>query len=193
MRIRDPARRRPSLGIATVYQDLALAENLDVVANLFLGQEIANTIPGVHGARRDRDGAEVGRAAVSSLGVTTLRSVRTEVAIALRRPAPGRGDRPLAARRAEGGDARRADRGAGHRPDRADPEADRAAAGPRPRRDRDQPQPRQRLRGLPTGSRSCASAGWRATFKADDTTREQIVASITGADVKERATEETPL
>ena len=29
------------LGIATVYQDLALCENLDVVANLFLGQEVA--------------------------------------------------------------------------------------------------------------------------------------------------------
>src|ERR1044072_1343802 len=27
------------LGIATVYQDLALADNLDVVANLFLGHE----------------------------------------------------------------------------------------------------------------------------------------------------------
>ena len=27
------------LGIATVYQDLALCENLDVVANLFLGHE----------------------------------------------------------------------------------------------------------------------------------------------------------
>jgi D-xylose transport system ATP-binding protein len=30
-----------SIGIATVYQDLALCENLDVVANLFLGREIA--------------------------------------------------------------------------------------------------------------------------------------------------------
>src|SRR6185436_9145103 len=29
------------LGIATVYQDLALCDNLDVVANLFLGREIA--------------------------------------------------------------------------------------------------------------------------------------------------------
>ncbi|VDR24699.1 Arabinose import ATP-binding protein AraG [Raoultella terrigena] len=28
-------------GIATVFQDLALCENLDVVANLFLGQEIS--------------------------------------------------------------------------------------------------------------------------------------------------------
>src|SRR5262245_41338164 len=27
------------LGIATVYQDLALCDNLDVVANIFLGQE----------------------------------------------------------------------------------------------------------------------------------------------------------
>lgn len=29
-----------ALGIATVYQDLALCENLDVVANLFLGREV---------------------------------------------------------------------------------------------------------------------------------------------------------
>jgi D-xylose transport system ATP-binding protein len=29
-----------SLGVATVYQDLALCDNLDVVANLFLGREI---------------------------------------------------------------------------------------------------------------------------------------------------------
>jgi D-xylose transport system ATP-binding protein len=30
-----------ALGIATVFQDLALCENLDVVANLFLGQELS--------------------------------------------------------------------------------------------------------------------------------------------------------
>ena len=30
-----------ALGIATVYQDLALCDNLDVVANLFLGRETA--------------------------------------------------------------------------------------------------------------------------------------------------------
>ncbi|TMQ04049.1 MAG: sugar ABC transporter ATP-binding protein [Deltaproteobacteria bacterium] len=30
-----------TLGIATVYQDLALCDNLDVVANLFLGREVA--------------------------------------------------------------------------------------------------------------------------------------------------------
>lgn len=34
-----------ALGIATVYQDLALADNLDVVANLFLGQEMLEAPP----------------------------------------------------------------------------------------------------------------------------------------------------
>ena len=33
------------LGIATVYQDLALCDNLDVVSNLFLGQEILHRGP----------------------------------------------------------------------------------------------------------------------------------------------------
>jgi len=32
-----------NLGIATVYQDLALCDNLDVVANLFLGNEVTRT------------------------------------------------------------------------------------------------------------------------------------------------------
>ena len=33
-----------ALGIATVFQDLALADNLDVVSNLFLGREIAHPL-----------------------------------------------------------------------------------------------------------------------------------------------------
>ncbi|ETX13203.1 ABC transporter ATP-binding protein [Roseivivax halodurans JCM 10272] len=36
----DTPGRAIDLGIATVFQDLALCENLDVVANLFLGQEV---------------------------------------------------------------------------------------------------------------------------------------------------------
>jgi D-xylose transport system ATP-binding protein len=32
------------LGVATVYQDLALCENLDVVANLFLGRELGGLV-----------------------------------------------------------------------------------------------------------------------------------------------------
>jgi D-xylose transport system ATP-binding protein len=68
-----------SLGIATVYQDLALAENLDVVANLFLGQEVADGWPGVDvldETAMEHKSMEL----LGSLGVTTLRSVRTEVA-----------------------------------------------------------------------------------------------------------------
>jgi D-xylose transport system ATP-binding protein len=38
VRIKGP-QDATELGIATVYQDLALCDNLDVVANLFLGQE----------------------------------------------------------------------------------------------------------------------------------------------------------
>jgi D-xylose transport system ATP-binding protein len=38
--IPDPGRAL-SLGIATVFQDLALCENLDVVQNLFLGREVS--------------------------------------------------------------------------------------------------------------------------------------------------------
>lgn len=37
--VSDPSTSR-ALGIATVFQDLALCDNLDVVANLFLGQEL---------------------------------------------------------------------------------------------------------------------------------------------------------
>ncbi len=33
-----------TLGIATVFQDLALADNLDVVSNLFLGREVAHPL-----------------------------------------------------------------------------------------------------------------------------------------------------
>jgi D-xylose transport system ATP-binding protein len=64
------------LGIATVYQDLALCENLDVVANLFLGQEVTGRLPGVPDeTAMERKADEL----LDSLGVTTLRSVRTEV------------------------------------------------------------------------------------------------------------------
>ena len=64
------------LGIATVYQDLALCENLDVVANLFLGQEEVGGGPHVLDEfAMEKRASEL----LSSLGVTTLRSVRTEV------------------------------------------------------------------------------------------------------------------
>ena len=46
------------LGISAVYQDLALCENLDVVANLFLGREIGPEPAQIHPASsRRQDGS----------------------------------------------------------------------------------------------------------------------------------------
>ncbi len=69
------------LGIATVYQDLALCDNLDVVANLFLGQE--NLAGGPGRAARWMDEPPMERQSLElldSLSVTTIQSVRTPVA-----------------------------------------------------------------------------------------------------------------
>ncbi len=66
-----------ALGIATVYQDLALCDNLDVVANLFLGQEEFNL-----GAARWLEEPAMERRSLElldSLSVTTIRAVRTPV------------------------------------------------------------------------------------------------------------------
>jgi len=63
------------LGIETVYQDLALADNLDIVQNMFLGRE--KTRNGL----LDEDSME--RAAAETLAglrVTTVRSIRQPVA-----------------------------------------------------------------------------------------------------------------
>jgi D-xylose transport system ATP-binding protein len=64
------------LGIEVVYQDLALADNLDVVANMFLGRERTRT-----GIVLDESSMErASRETLNSLSVTTLRSVRQRVA-----------------------------------------------------------------------------------------------------------------
>src|SRR5215207_2348394 len=68
------------LGIATVYQDLALCDNLDVVANLFLGNEEVEKGP--QATARVLNEIDMETRAVEllrSLSVTTLRSVRSEV------------------------------------------------------------------------------------------------------------------
>jgi D-xylose transport system ATP-binding protein len=68
------------LGIATVYQDLALCDNLDVVANLFLGRELVEHGPQRAARVMDEISMEDrARELLDSLSVTTLRSVRTEV------------------------------------------------------------------------------------------------------------------
>lgn len=65
-----------ALGIEIVYQDLALADNLDVVANMFLGRERIK-----RPLRLDEESMEVACiATLQSLSVTTLQSVRQAVA-----------------------------------------------------------------------------------------------------------------
>ncbi|HEV2236849.1 MAG TPA: ATP-binding cassette domain-containing protein [Ktedonobacterales bacterium] len=70
-----------SLGIETVYQDLALADNLDVVSNLYLGRErMRPRIPGLGGAL-DETAMEVKTLEVlRELDVKTIKSVRLPVA-----------------------------------------------------------------------------------------------------------------
>jgi D-xylose transport system ATP-binding protein len=68
-----------ALGIATVYQDLALCDNLDVVANVFLGKEEISPGPGrvsrqLDEARMEHRAGEL----LSSLAVT-IPSLRSEV------------------------------------------------------------------------------------------------------------------
>jgi D-xylose transport system ATP-binding protein len=66
-----------NLGIATVYQDLALADNLDVVQNLFMGSE--DTGPGGPLGLLDETAMEVrARDLLKQLAVTTIRNIRIE-------------------------------------------------------------------------------------------------------------------
>jgi D-xylose transport system ATP-binding protein len=65
------------LGIATVFQDLALCDNLDVVANLFLGKELVEGVP-VH-VMDEVEMEQRSKQLLDDLSVTTLGSVRTEV------------------------------------------------------------------------------------------------------------------
>jgi D-xylose transport system ATP-binding protein len=67
------------LGIATVYQDLALCDNLDVVANLFLGREEVANGPGA--VARSLDESDMERRShelLENLAVTIV-NVRSEV------------------------------------------------------------------------------------------------------------------
>jgi D-xylose transport system ATP-binding protein len=72
--IRTP-RDAAALGIQTVYQDLALADNLDIVQNMFLGRERSRA------GLLDDDSMETSATkALAGLSVTTVRSIRQPVA-----------------------------------------------------------------------------------------------------------------
>ncbi len=64
-----------ALGIQTVYQDLALCDNLDIVQNMFLGRERLR-----RGQLDDDSMEEAAKETLKSLAVTTVRSVRQQVA-----------------------------------------------------------------------------------------------------------------
>ena len=74
-------------GIQTVFQDLALCENLDVTANLFLGNEKVVTprwakwFPRIISPLSSLDMEEQARQAISKLNVRTLQSVRSKVGL----------------------------------------------------------------------------------------------------------------
>jgi ABC-type sugar transport system ATPase subunit len=62
------------LGIATVYQDLALCDNLDIVANMFLGVELRS-----HGVLDETPMELRAKETLASLSVTSVRSIRQPV------------------------------------------------------------------------------------------------------------------
>jgi ABC-type sugar transport system ATPase subunit len=63
-----------ALGIETVYQDLALADNLDIVQNMFLGRERTR-----HRFLDENDMERAAAETLASLRVTTVRSIRQPV------------------------------------------------------------------------------------------------------------------
>src|SRR5689334_5160428 len=69
-------RTAASLGIEIVYQDLALADNLDVVQNMFLGREEIVPLWRLDESTMEKRARET----LQSLSVTTIRSVRQPVA-----------------------------------------------------------------------------------------------------------------
>jgi D-xylose transport system ATP-binding protein len=75
VRIHSP-RDAAALGIEVVYQDLALADNLDVVGNMFLGREKLRSGIVLDELAMEHQAQEV----LESLSVTTLQSVRQTVA-----------------------------------------------------------------------------------------------------------------
>jgi D-xylose transport system ATP-binding protein len=72
--LNDP-RQAAELGIEFVYQDLALADNLDITQNMFLGREIRR-----FGFLADGEMERKAREVLSSLSVRTVSSVRQLVA-----------------------------------------------------------------------------------------------------------------
>ena len=107
------------LGITTIYQDLALCDNLDIVQNMFLGHE-----PLRHGLLDETTMELAAKQTLADLAVTTVRSIRQPVASLSGGPAP-------VGRRGQSGDVERQARHHGRAHGRTGrvPDGDGARAG----------------------------------------------------------------
>jgi D-xylose transport system permease protein len=74
VRLRSP-KESEALGITTIYQDLALCDNLDIVQNMFLGHEVLR-----HFTLDEASMEITAKKILAELEVTTVRSVRQPVA-----------------------------------------------------------------------------------------------------------------
>ena len=144
-----------AIGITTIYQDLALCDNLDIVQNMFLGHETLRL------GLLDESAMEIeARKTLADLHVTTVRSIRQPVA-----SLSGGQRQSVAVAKAvmSAGQARdhgRAHRGAGRGADAHGARPDQSALEPGHRRHGRLTQPERRLRRWPTRSPSSTWAGW---------------------------------
>jgi D-xylose transport system ATP-binding protein len=77
----DAPHEATALGVATVYQDLALCDNLDVVANLFVGREELSGGPAGLVRELDEAGMEKQAAELLATLTVTMPSLRSEVGL----------------------------------------------------------------------------------------------------------------
>ena len=155
-----------ALGIETVYQDLALCDNLDIVQNMFLGRELTQPPPAGGGGHGALGAPDAGRPLGHDRALDPAAG-----RLAVGRPAPGR-------RGGEGGDVelRARDHGRAHRRARRRPDGHGARARPPARRSRSGgddgvAQPQRRVRGGRPRSWCCAWAGWLPRARRATSTR----------------------
>ena len=164
-----------ALGIEVVYQDLALADNLDVVQNMFLGREETTSLRRLDETAME---ARARRRRSRACRVTTIRSVRQTVAglsggqrqsVAVAKAVMWNSrvvilDEPTAALGvAQTRRCSTSSSGSGSRASRRDSSRTTCTTSSR----------------WPTTSRSCASARTSREFKRKDTNQQQVVEAIT--------------
>ena len=130
-----------AIGITTIYQDLALCDNLDIVQNMFLGHERLR-----HRMLDEASMELAARKTLADLHVTTVRSIRQPVA-----SLSGGQRQSVAVAKAVMSAAKLVDHGRAHGGPRGGADArgaraHQAAVQPGHRRAGDLPQPQRRLR-----------------------------------------------